>query len=323
MQSSLFKGRCTARIHRQTRSFPWSRLLLLGLLGNLGWDCRARADGLSWKLKPGEVLRYAVEEKMTQASRSGEKQTKGSQTRTTNLSWNVKGVAENGDADIVLRFERVRMHIEQPPFMPFDLDSSAPKVDAPDPFGSIAQQFRAMAGVEFTFKLKPNGTVEDVKIPENTLKTLRAGIPDAATQNMFSEQGLKDLLSQSTPPPFPDNAVAPGSSWTSKPAKIPTPIGSVVVDKTFTTLGPDPKNPDVLLIGTETKISIEPQENAGVSAKIQSQEGKGSLSFDMKSGRILSTRLDQKMQLVIAQAADPNQKLDQTTETVSTMTLER
>jgi hypothetical protein len=97
----------------------------------------------------------------------------------------------------------------------------------------------------------------------------------------------------------------------------------VVVDKTFTIQGPDPQNSAILLIGTETKVSIEPQENAGVSAKIQSQVGKGSMAFDTVSGRILSTRFNQKMQMLIALPMDPNQKIDQTTETTSTLTMER
>jgi hypothetical protein len=267
-------------------------------------------------------LKYTVEEKMTTVAKVMEKENKATTTRSINLSWTVKGVSDAGNADVALRFDRVRMHIEQPPFAPYDLDSSAAKIDAPEPFASMAQQLKAMAGAEFTFKLKPNGAIEDFKVPENTLKSLRAGIPEPAAQGMFSEQGLKDLFLQSTPPAFPENASQRGRSWSNKPAKIPTPFGKVVVDKTFTTLGPDPKNPALLLIGTETKVSIEPPENAGVSAKIQSQEGKGSMTFDMASGRILSTRLNQKMRLLIA-LPDPNQRIDQTTETSSTMTMTR
>ncbi len=286
MQNTLIEKQRSAPARSMTAFTVWTSLLGLAILGCGSLDREARADGLSWKLKAGEVLRYAVEEKMTTTSKVMEKENKANTTRTINLSWTVKGVSAAGDADIALRFERVRMHIEQPPYMPYDLDSSAAKTDAPEPFGSMAQQLKAMAGAEFTFKLKPNGVIEDFKVPDNTLKTLRAGLPEAAAQGMFSEQGLKDLFLQSAPPAFPENASDPGRSWTSKPAKIPSPLGNVVVEKTFTTLGPDPQNPALVLIGTETKLSIEPQENAGISAKIQSQEGKGSMTFDTASGRI-------------------------------------
>ncbi len=323
MQNIMIEKHRSAPARSMTAVTVRASLLGLAILGCGSLNRDARADGLKWKLKAGEVLRYTVEEKTTTTAKVMEKEKKANTSRTINLSWTVKGVSADGDADIALRFERVRMHIEQPPYMPYDLDSSAAKSDAPEPFGSLAQQLKAMGGAEFTFKLKPNGVIEDFKVPENTLKTLRAGIPDAAAQGMFSEQGLKDLFMQSTPPAFPDNASEPGRSWTSKPAKIPSEIGNVVVEKTFTTLGPDPQNSALLLIGTETKLSIEPQQDAGISAKIQSQEGKGSVTFDTASGRITSTRLNQKMQLLIANPMDPNQKMDQTTETTSTMTMDR
>jgi predicted secreted protein len=322
MESTLIRRKRTGQTRMNRAPLTWARLVALAILGIVGWDRPAQADGLRWKLKPGEVLRYVVEEKTTQTSKEGERENKGSTTRTTNLTWSVKGVSDAGDADIVLKYERVRMHIEQPPFMPFDLDSNVAKADAPDPFGAILNQFKAMAGAEFTFRLKPNGAIENVKIPENTLKKLRAAIPDAASQGTFSEQGLKDLLAQSTAPAFPDNASEPGSSWTGKPSKIATPIGNIVEDWTFTTQGPDPKNSGVLLIGTETKVSIEPPENAGVSAKVESQESKGSMAFDTANGRILSTRRNQKMQLLLTQPADPSRKLEQKTETTYTMALE-
>ncbi len=323
MQNTLIEKQLTASAFSMYSSTVRRLVLGLAIFGCGSLNQEVWADGLSWKFKAGEVLRYTVEEKTTTTRKLMEKEDKGSTTRTSNLSWSVKGVSESGDADIALRFDRVRMHIEQPPFMPYDLDSSAAKIDAPEPFGSLARSLKAMAGAEFTFKFKPNGVIEDLKIPETTLKTLRAGISEPAADNMFSEQALKDLILQSTPPAFPENASEAGKSWTSKPAKIPSPIGLVVVNKTFTTLGPDPQNPALVLIGTETKVSIEPQENAGVSAKIQSQDGKGSMAFDTASGRIVSTRLTQKMQLLIANPMDPNQKIDQTTETTSTMTLER
>jgi hypothetical protein len=295
-------------------------LLWMGILST-GRD--AQAEGPRWKLKAGEVLRYVMQEKEVSTVKAAEGEIKSNRSTTTNLGWSVQGVSQSGDAEIALRFERIRVHIERPPYMPYDLDSSAAKIDAPEPFGSLGKQLKAMAQVEFTFKLKPNGAIEDFTIPEKTLKTLRAGITDPTAQNAPFEQALKDSFLQSSPPAFPENASEPGRTWTSKPAKIPTQFGNLIVDKTFTALGADPQNPAILRIGTETKVAIEPQENAGVSAKLQSQEGKGSLAFDTASGRILSTTLNQKMQLLIANPMDPNQKIDQTTETSSTMTLER
>jgi len=283
----------------------------------------ARADGPRWKLKAGEVLHYVMQEKEVSTVKLMDREIKSNRSTTTNLSWTVQAVSESGDADVALRFDRIRVHLDQPPYMPYDLDSNAAKIDAPEPFGSLGKQLKAMAQVEFTFKLKSNGAIENFAIPEQTLKTLRAGITDPGAQNTSFEQTLKDSFLQSTPPAFPDNASEAGKSWASKPSRIPTQFGNMVVEKTFTTIGADQENPAILRIGTETKLAIEPQENPGVSAKLQSQEGKGSMAFDTVKGRIMSTTLTQKLQLLIANPMDPNQKIDQATETSSTMTLER
>ena len=135
---------------------------------------------------------------------------------------------------------------------------------------------------------------------------------------MISEQGLKDMLLQSSPPPFPADSLEPGKTWKGKPSKMSVPeLGSLVVDQVYTFQGPDLKNPKLSVIGMEARVSLQPAEN--VTAKIRTQEGKGSLTFDTDAGRIVSTRSNQKMEMVIS---DRGQEIVQTTETTSTMALE-
>ena len=63
---------------------------------------------------------------------------------------------------------------------------------------------KAAVGAEFSFKMKPSGEIENIKIPEATLKKLREGLPDEqGEQEAFSEQALKDMVTQSSPPAFP------------------------------------------------------------------------------------------------------------------------
>jgi hypothetical protein len=203
--------------------------------------------------------------------------------------------------------------------MPLEFDSSPNKLEVPEEFESAQRQIKALAGAEFTFKLKPSGEISELKIPDQTLKTLRAGVPqEAAGQAMISEQGLKDMLLQSSPPPFPADSLEPGKVWKGKPSKLTVPeLGSLVVDQVYTLQGPDAKNPKLLVVGMEARVSLEPAEN--VTAKIRMQEGKGSLTFDTESGRIVNSRSNQRMELVIS---DRGQDIVQTTETNSTMTLE-
>jgi hypothetical protein len=284
-----------------------------------GWALESQAETLRWKLNPGEVLRYTLEAKQVFNYKVMGRDKKSTRSHTINLSWTVKNVLGDGDAEIALRFDRVRMRIEQPPFMPLEFDSSPNKLEVPEEFESVERQIKALAGAEFTFKLRPTGEVEDLKVPEQTLKTLRDGISqEAAGQSMVSEKDLKAMLLQSSPPPFPSDSLEPGKTWKGKPSKISIPqLGSLAVDQVYTFQGPDAKNPKLMLVGMDARVTLEPAEN--VTAKIRMQDGKGSLTFDAEGGRIVNSRANQKMEMVIS---DRGQDIVQTTETNSTMTLE-
>ncbi len=279
---------------------------------------QARAETLRWKLNPGEVLRYTVESKEVLNSQAMGRDRKSTRSTTTNLSWTVKSVSTNGDAEILLRFDRVRMHIEQPPFLPLDFDSSPNKLEIPAEFEAVDRQVKASAGVELTFTLHPSGEVDDLKVPEQTLKKLREGLAkDAPGVDSISEKGLKDMLMPSKPPVFPAGSLEPGQTWAAPPSKITLPMGTLSIDQVFTYQGPDAKTPRVSLVGIETRVTLEPAEN--VTAKIRKQEGSGNLTFNTETGRIVNTRNKQKVEMILTERG---QDMVQSTDTTSTMTLE-
>jgi Family of unknown function (DUF6263) len=323
MRNTLFQGPCPKRCQ------PGATVLFgrtVATLAVLLWSSSAgvvQAQVIQWKFKTGEVLRYALEQKTVVSTKEMGRETKSTRSHTMNLSWTVKNVSANGEAEITHRIERVRMRIEGPPYMPFEFDSDAPKVDAPGPFEMIAQQTKAMTGVEFAFKMKPNGEIVDIVVPPQTLKRLRdAEKPPegaGAAESTLSEQGIKEMLTQSSPPPFPGGPLESGKTWSSKPAKVPTPLGNVVTDKIFTFQGADPKNPNLLLIAMETRVALEPVPNSPVTAKIRTHESKGSLTFDADAGRIVRTRGTEKTDMLISAMG---QEIDQTTDSTTSMTLQ-
>ena len=79
---------------------------------------------------------------------------------------------------------------------------------------------------------------------------------------------------------------------------MPLPIGTLVLERSFTFQGPDPKDPEAVRSSMEGKVSLEPAPN--VTAKIRSQDGKGTLTFDKQNGRLISSRGTQKTEMVIA-----------------------
>lgn len=325
MRITLFGTPHLKRRRPETAVLCCATFATLAVLLWSGWPGVVQAQVIQWKFKTGEVMRYASADKLVEITKRMGRETKSTRSQIMNLSWTVKNVSSNGEAQIIHRIERMRVRIEAPPFMAFEFDSDAPKVDAPEPFEAIALQTKAMAGVEYVFKMKPSGEIVDIVIPPQTIKTLRdaekppQGAGPEAGESTVSEQGLKEILMKVSPPPFPVGPLEAGKTWSSKPAKIPIPLGNMVMDKIFTFQGPDPKNPNLLLIGTESRVALEPVPNSPVTAKIRSQEGKGSLTFDADAGRIVNIRGTEKIEMLISAQG---QDTDQTTESTTSMTLQ-
>jgi hypothetical protein len=276
------------------------------------------AEALRWKFQAGETLRFAIETKSSMTAKATGAEHKSSQTQTTEMSWKVLAVEASGQAEITQRIERIRLRVESPPLMPLDFDSAATKGDPPG-FEPITRQIRALVGAEFTFKLKPDGEITDVKLSPETLKKLRENTPGGAPDAEFSEKALKDsLLVQLSPPTLPDGPIETGKSWSPAPTRMPLPFATLVLEKTFTFQGSDPKSANLLLVGVDVSAKLEPVEGGDVKATIRRQEGKGSMTFDGQAGRLVKLRLSQKMELSVAQGG---QTIDQSSDTTTSMTL--
>jgi hypothetical protein len=276
------------------------------------------AEALRWKFQPGQTLRFAIETKMAMTARSTGTERKSTQTQTTEMSWKVQAVDASGEAEITQRIDRIRLRLEAAPYQPLDYDTATAKGD-PAGFEPITRQVKTVVGAEFTFKLKPNGEISDVKLAPETLKKLResatAGSPDAE----FNEKAVKDsLLVQLSPPTLSDGPIQPGQSWSPKPTRMPLPFATMVVEKTFTYQGADPKAPNLMLVGIDTTVKIEPVEGGDVKVTIRKQEGKGTMTFDGQAGHLVNLRLTQKIDMAIVQMG---QSMDQTTEMNTSMSL--
>ncbi len=279
----------------------------------------ARADNLRWKFKEGEVLHYSIEQKMAISAKGMGQERKSSRLQTLDVSWTINRVDAGGTAEITFRYDRVRLRMEMPPLMPFDFDSNDTKAAVQPGFEAETQQLKAMVGAEVGFKIRPTGDIDDIKFPEATLKKLRDAAPRGSGEEEVSEKLLKEMLLQASPPSFPEGEIEPGKTWSSKAARMPIGFATMVVDKTFTYQGPDPKTPGRLLVGMETKVTLEPTGGANVKATIRKQEGRGTMTFDVEAGHLAGARMTQKIDMAISGG---NQSMEDIRDTTTTMTLE-
>jgi hypothetical protein len=298
---------------------PWASATALFLVATLA--NRADAETLTWKFKPGQVLHYVMEQKSVMTASAGGRQTKSTRTYTMNFTWTVGIVGEDGVAQITQHIDRMRTRVESPPYMPFEFDSKGPKSDAQGPYEFEEKLMTAMTGSEFSFKMKPNGEIDGITFSPATLKAFKTAAPSGGQGGggEIQEQAMKDQLLQSSPPAFPTTPLEPGATWTGKAAKIPSPLGTIVLDKVFTFIGPDPKDPRLLLVNMDSRVTLEPAENAELSAKIRSHDGKVTVTFDADAGRIATTKGTDKTTLSIS---GMGQTLEQVTEATTLMTFE-
>jgi hypothetical protein len=300
------------------RSVPGTRWGAAGL-ALAAWACLAAqpafgADTLSWKFKPGETLRYTMEQNTTQGMKAMGQEFKTKLTQTVDLHWSVKSVSSDGVADLGQTIDRVRTKVEGPGTT-FEFDSQSDKAPEGPIAPVLAPLLKALVNAEFTFKMNPKGELSDVKIPPKLIDSLKNAGPAAVGGGMFSEEGLKNLISQSSLS-LPGGVIDPGKTWNSK-ARLPLPmIGTMIMDKNYTYDGPG--SGGLSKISLNTKVTLEPAADSNVAVKITSQDGKGEFSFDPEAGRVQSSQINDKLQLSLS---IQGQTLEQTTDTVTTMKL--
>jgi hypothetical protein len=276
------------------------RRVLLGLvaLTVTAGPANVGAATLRWKFKPGETLRYAMEQKTVTTLKVPGQQLETTLTQTIDLSWVVKDVAADGTADVSWTIDRMRTRIESA-IGAFAYDSKDEKVPEGPVATALVPTLKALVGTPFPFKVNPQGELSDVQVPEKVTQVLRdAGQAASGANTPFSEEGLKNMITQSSLA-LPADDFSVGETW-SKQTKVPSPpIGTMTLDTTFTYLGPDPKAANIEKIGLATKLGVEPQPDGDVKLVINSQVAKGEFSFDNAAKRVVNSEVAEKTDTTI------------------------
>ncbi len=292
-------------------------LLVLVVLTVTTGSASVEATTLRWKFKPGETLRYAMEQKRVTTLKVPGQELKTTLSQTIDLSWAVKGVAADGTADVSWTIDRMQTRIESQ-LGTFAYDTKDEKVPEGPVAAALVPTLKVLIGAQFPFKINPQGELSEVKVPEKVVQALRDAGPAASGSNStFSEEGLKNMIIQSSLG-LPAGDIAEGKTW-SKQTKIPSPpIGAMTLDMTFTYLGPDPKAANIEKVGLATKIGVEPQADANVQFQIDAQEVKGDFSFDNTAGRVVNSEMLEKLETT---ATFMTMKIQQIIDTKTTMKL--
>jgi hypothetical protein len=277
----------------------------------------ADAATLRWKFKAGETLHYQLEQKTSTELKNAARplNVKTTNTQTIDTIWKVESVDPDGAARITWTIERMKTRLEAPG-VSFEFDTTSEKAPEGPIAEAIVPTFKLLVGAPFRFKMTSRGELREVEVPTGLVDKLKGTSPNAARAagGMFSEEGLKNMIRESSLD-LPEDDVARGKSWSRPTAMPPSPVGALVIDKTYTYEGPADGAEKLSL---KVAIKLTPPTNSPVNVQLGEQQGTGTYLFDNTLGRIASSNVSERVEMVIA---SNDQKVEQVTETSSTVKL--
>jgi hypothetical protein len=295
------------------------RLLAMVALAALMAPAAQAQTTLRWKFQKGETLNYSMSQKTIMKVSANNQNIQSTMSQVIDTTWVVKDVA-NDQAEIAYTFDRIRTTIEQPNIAQTQNKVEYDSKDGKLPEGPIGQVLgpllTSLTGAEITMKIDGRGEVSDVKLPQKVLDAMKQ-VPGAGSEGMFSEEGLKKMITQSTLP-LPAGPVSKGQTWHRK-TEVPTPpIGAMVLDNTYTYQGTDDRASNLERIDVTVQTDLQAKEGSPIKVKVNSQDARGMFLFDKAKGHLSESTLTQKVELMVTVQG---MEIKQDNETTATMKL--
>ena len=141
----------------------------------------------------------------------------------------------------------------------------------------------------------------------------------AGAQGQFSEEGLKNMLTQMVIP-LPEAGVDVGETWQRKLAVPSGPDGKTrQIEQNFTYKGPDAASPGLETIDFTTKSEpLKPDPNVPVTLKKETATGR--FGFDNTAGRIAKSNVVEDVEVSIS---FQGKEIPQKVETIRVFTLSK
>lgn len=264
-------------------------LLLVALAGTVATG----QTELRWKFKPGEATKYVINQKVNMEMTTGDRTVKTDSVYDMYLSWKVKDVDAEGNAQLEQTIDRLVFKLNIPGLDAMTFDSREEK----DPEGLIGRSLgpvlRKMVGAPLQVKMSPRGEMLEFKLPEALDEALKNQPQNNA--GMLSKDALVQMLTQSSAA-FPEKAVTNGSTWKQTvESKVPQ-LGTQTATLNYTYLGSDN---NVEKIDVKTTMTLEAEEGAAAQGKITAQDSKGTILFDSAAGKMVSSSIHQQMEMQV------------------------
>jgi hypothetical protein len=270
--------------------------LLTLLLGFGALPARAADDGvaLKWKFKPGQTSRYTTSVDMKAQQKIGGRQAEEFNSKqTSDMTWVVESVDQDGTAHITQTIERVRVTSsakgEEQTF-----DSQEDKL--PEGVDEAAvEPLRVMVNQPMHLTIDPRGKVIDVRPSEKLAAKLKQSSQQGPLAAMFSREGLKQMASTNTLE-LPAEPVSRGTSWQQQVTVSDPVSGRQTLVTTYRYDGSEERDGQRLeKISANAKVSPAGNQAAAQRVTVKDQKSNGVVWFDRAVGRIHEMEMTTKV----------------------------
>ena len=251
----------------------------------------ARAHGeasLAWKLKPGESLHVAIEQKTDSQIAFSGKAAKTTIELTLVLGWNVLSADDSG-FKIRQTVERIRQKLstQQAGTIEFDSASSSRQTG---PAADLATSLRPLVGVSFDLTMSPRGEITVAEPSNEPAKALLAALETAAAGDPAARGAVEQLLRRPLLV-LPEKPVNQNDTW-STTAERNTAAGPLKIDTTYELQSlSDQGGKQVASIAMSAKVA----PSSGGGLKVTDSQHSGEIDFSLSDGRVI--RIDQTQKL--------------------------
>lgn len=219
----------------------------------------------------------------------------------------------DGGHEVEMEFLGARMAMEMNGKKMLDYDSD--KKSAGDSTNPVAGMFGKIVGAKLKFFLDASNNVDHMEGVDEMMSRMSGGGAAGMTplKSMMSEGYFKQMMSSSRF--LPPKAVAPGDSWPVQ-LEIPAePLGTLVMDQTFTLQNWEKhgkRNCARLeftgTIKTKSGSTATPTGPMGMTMNIKDGNTSGTSWFDPELGIVIDTTMNQDMTIAILLPKNPKAK---------------
>lgn len=292
--------------------------LALSCVLMLAAEARA-AKALKWKFQEGESFDYAMKVDTNVLIEANGAEFDVTNSQIFDIKWNVKSVAADGAAEVTQTIDRIQLKMNTPFTGEFAWDSSGSEEPSGPIWDSMGSVMKAMLGKEFTMKVSPSGEISELKLPEDLSKALgeeRGGGRMSMMGGGMSEDAIKMMIARAVTS-FPADDLDTSKTWTQDFEVKMGPIGTQQTTATYTyegTEAKDGKNLDKIGVKMATQLELADDSDVDIELEITEQDAQGTIWFDATAGRLVNSKVVQKMTMEgAAMGSEFVQELESTT----------